>query len=433
MKRSVFLTVGLVTALGLAACGSSPQSSTSTPPNTPTPSSTSAQPSSAPQTMVSSQPASSPASSSASGNTSDILIGYAIAETGGFAGFDGAVVNGAKIAVADINAKGGVLGRQLKIVTADAQSKIDGSAPAAQTLISQGVLFMSATADYDFGGPALRAANEAGLVGIGMAGDTRLGFHGIGPLVFNIYPGSAAEGVVMAQFAQSKGLKRPYLLTDTINSYPKTVADAFEARWKGLTGGDVAGKDLFLNSDTSIRTQIDKIKATDADSILLASFPPGGTAAIRQIRAAGLNMPILGDIAFDGDSWVGAVPGLSDVYVPQLAFPGNQDARSQAFFRAYETTTGAKSIAPSYSAIGYSQIEILARGMQDANSTDGAKVAAAISKVRDLQTLIGPIDYTWRADCNVPASLPWQILQVQKGQLSFLKKMKAEGIPEFKC
>lgn len=424
MKTHIVLVAGLAALLGLAACGGSTGTGASTSNATADTNTTSG--TAPPSTSASSGP-------SGSADTSDIVIGFAIAETGGFAGFDGAVVNGAKIAVNDINAAGGVLGRKLKIITADAQSKIDGSAPAARTLTGQGALFMGATADYDFGGPALRVANDAGLVGVGMAGDTRLGFHGIGPLVFNVYPGSAAEGVAMAQLAHSKGLTKPYILTDTINSYPKTVADAFEARWKGLTGTDVVGKDLFLNSDTSIRTQIDKIKASGADSILLASFPPGGTAAIRQIRSAGINVPILGDIAFDGDAWVTAVPGLSDVFVPELAFPGSDDAKIQAFFKAYETTTGAKSIAPSYSAIGYAQIQVLAQGIKDAGTTDGAKVASAISQFKDLQTLIGPINYSWRAECNVPASLPWQILHVQNGKLTFLQTMKAEKIPEFKC
>lgn len=399
MKRSSVLVVGLVAALSLVGCSRT----------------------------------ASPSGDQSAAEKGDILIGFAIAETGGFAGFDGALVNGARVAVNDINAKGGVLGRKLKIITADAQSKIDGAAPAAQTLIAKGAKFMGSTSDYDFGGPALRAADASGLVGIGFAGDTRLGYHGIGPKVFNIYAGSAAEGVVMAQFAQAKGLKRPYILTDTINSYPKTVSDAFATRWKGLTGTDVVGKDLFLNSDTSVRGQIDKIKAANADSVLVASFPPGGAAAIKQIRAAGVNVPILGDIAFDGDAWIGAVPGLSDVYIPELAFPGSGEARQKSFFDAYEKLAGEKSIAPSYSALGYAEIEVLARGVQDAKTTDGAKVAEAIAKINDLQSMIGPIDYTWRSQCNVPASIPWQVLQVQGGKLTFLEKMKAENIPEFKC
>lgn len=408
-QRMVMVAAGMAALVGLTACGGSSQSSDS----------------------AGGSPA-APGSAAATGS-GDIVIGYAIAETGGFAGFDAAVVNGAKVAVDDINAAGGVLGRQLKIITADAQSKIDGSAPAAQSLIDQGAQFMGATADYDFGGPALRTANDAGLVGIGFAGDTRLGYHGIGPLAFNSYPGSASEGVVMAQLANSKGLKKPYLLVDTINSYPEAVADAFEARWKDLTGTDVAGKDLFLNSDTSIRTQIDKIKASGADGILVASFPPGGAAAIRQIRSAGLDVPIFGDIGFDGDAWIGSVPGLSDVYVPVLAFPGNEDPTSKAFFAAYEKLAGAPSIAPSYSAQGYAQIQILAEGIKKAGTTDGAAVAGAIAGIDNLTTMVGPIDYTWRAECNVPASLPWQILQVDNGSLGLVQTMKAENVPDIKC
>lgn len=368
-----------------------------------------------------------------SGNKGDIVIGFAAAETGGFAGFDGALINGAKVAVNDINAKGGVLGRKLRIIVADSQSKIDGSAPAAQSLLAKGVAFMGATSDYDFGGPAMRAANSAGVVGMVMAGDTRLGYHGTGPLVFNPYHGSAAEGVVMAQFAYSKGWKRPYVLTDTINSYPKTVTDAFVTKWKSLAGQNVVGRDLFLNSDTSVRTQVDAMKAANPDVLLVASFPPGGTAAIRQIRAAGIAAPILGDIAFDGTAWISAVPNLSDVYVPEFVVAGSGDAKTDKFLADYKKLAGADSIAPTYSAIGYSEVQIMAEGVRVAKTTKGKDVAAAISKIKGLETMIGPVDYTWRAQCNVPASIPYSILQVQKGKETVLTKLKAEGIPPFKC
>src|SRR5258708_35406795 len=99
------------------------------------------------------------------------------------------------------------------------------------------------TSDYDYGGGADRAAAAQGLLALAFAGDPRLGYHGVGPTAFNLYQGSNAEGAVAAEFAYSKGWRKPYILTDTINSYPKTVSDSFDARWKQLAGGDVTGKD----------------------------------------------------------------------------------------------------------------------------------------------------------------------------------------------
>ena len=216
-----------------------------------------------------------------------IIVGYAIAKTGGFSTYDLELQTGGKMAAAAINAKGGVLGRQIKIIDCDTKSELAQSGPCAQQLISKGAQVIIGTSDYDFGGGANRAAAAKGLLSLGMAGDPRLGYHGVGPTVFNLYQGSNAEGAVTAEFAYNKGWRKPYILTDTINSYPKTVSTNFKARWKELTGNDIAGEDLFLNSDASIATQVSRLRAANPDVILIASFPPGGASAIKQIRAAG--------------------------------------------------------------------------------------------------------------------------------------------------
>ena len=123
-----------------------------------------------------------------------IVIGMAIAKSGVFSTYDLAVQDGAKLAVSEINAKGGVLGRQLKIIDFDTASKLENSGPAAKQLISQGADFIIGTADYDFGGPAAREANNAGIPSFGFAGDTKWGYHGIGSMSFNIFQGAPAEG-----------------------------------------------------------------------------------------------------------------------------------------------------------------------------------------------------------------------------------------------
>jgi branched-chain amino acid transport system substrate-binding protein len=364
-----------------------------------------------------------------------IVIGYSVAKTGPFVPYDQSLENGGKIAAADINAKGGVLGRKLKIIDCDTKTSINNSAPCAKDVISRGAQFVSPTSDYDYGGPALRVANSKGLVGLGFAGDPKMGYHGIGRLAFNTYQGSPAEGAVMADFAFQKGWKRPYTLTDTINSYPGTVSKYFELRWKELTGKGVVGKDLFLNSDASIATQITLIKQGNPDVIMVASFPPGGASAIKQIRAAGINTPIVGDEAFDGSYWISGIPDLSNVYNPKLASPNGNDpsAARNAFFKKYKKFTGKASILASYPAMGYSQVQILAAGIKAAGTTKGSAVAAKIAKFTNFQALIGKTNYAWRKKCNVPAGRPFLIFQVQNGKESFLKAMVPKHVPSFNC
>jgi branched-chain amino acid transport system substrate-binding protein len=357
-----------------------------------------------------------------------------IAKSGVFSTYDLAVEDGAKLAVADINAKGGVLGRQLNIIDFDTASKMQNSGPGAKQLISQGANFIIGTADYDFGGPAAREADSEGIASFGFAGDTKWGYHGIGPLSFNIFQGAPAEGAATAEFAYSKGWRKAYTLTDTINSYPATVTNWFSSRWEEL-GGKVVGKDLFLNSDPSIATQINRIKAAKPDVILLSSFPPGGATALKQIRAAGINTPVLGDIGFDGHYWYNTVPGLSNFYLPTLASQFGHDPRANinTFFAKLKKATGKTPLLGAYPMAGYSMVQLIAKGATDAKSTDGKSVAAAIEKLKGFPTLFGPTTYSWREDCNVPGPRPIPYTQVQKGVQSYVKTIVPKSVPKFGC
>lgn len=364
-----------------------------------------------------------------------IVIGYAIAKTGPFATYDMLLLNGGKIAVEDINSNGGVLGRKLEIVDCDTKSSINNSAPCAKEVIAQGAQFVISTSDYDFGGPALREANAEGFVGFSLAGDTKLGYHGVGPLAFNAYPGSPTEGAAAAEFAFEKGWKRPYTLTDTINSYPPTLTEYFTKRWMELSGSDVVGKDLFLNSDPSIATQITRIKQANPDVILVSSFPPGGASAIKQIRAAGITTPILGGAGFDGTYWTEGIPDLSDVYRVLSASPNGDDpsADRNEFFEKYEQFTGEAPVLGLYSVAGYSQVQILAEGIEAAGTTEGSDVAAAIAELTDFPALIGPTTYAWREECNLPAGRPFLIFEIQRGTQSFVREITPEQVPPFEC
>jgi branched-chain amino acid transport system substrate-binding protein len=362
-----------------------------------------------------------------------IVLGYSIAKTGGFSPYDLAKLAGAQMAVEEINAAGGLLGRPVEIIDYDTTSDLNQSAPGAQDLLGRGADFMFATSDYDFGGPAIREAVNAGKVGIGFAGDPLFGYHGIGPLAFNVHPGSPAEGAANAEFAAGEGWLKAYTLTDTINSYPSTITSYFKTRFAEL-GGTIVGEDLFNQADTSIATQITALREANPDVILVASFPPGGASAVKQIRAAGITAPILGTAAFDGSSWIGSVPGLTDMYNPKLSSGDGNDPSQTTndFFAAYEQAAGEKALIPSYLAAGYVEVKLMAEGVTQAGSTDGPAVAAAISQLSDFQTILGPLNYAARAECNMPQSFEFKFFKVNDGVEEFVKTV-APTVPPVDC
>jgi len=124
-----------------------------------------------------------------------IVIAMPLALTGVISFYDQPNLAGAQIAVGQINKKGGVLGRPLKIISADTKSDLGLIAGVANSLLDKGAELMIPTLDYDFGGPSARAACAKNVPAISVAGDSRFGLQGIGRCLFNQFP-AASEAAI---------------------------------------------------------------------------------------------------------------------------------------------------------------------------------------------------------------------------------------------
>ena len=191
-----------------------------------------------------------------------IIIGAAIALSGPIAPYDEGPYKAMEVAVDEINAKGGVLGRPLKIVYADTKSDISYGATAAQQVIDQGAVMVVVTCDYDYGSAAANVANSKNLIAFSTcAGDPKFGPAGIGPNAFTMATGSPGQAALMAEFAFKQGWKKAYILQDTSTAFEASFADTFQKRWTQLAGADnFLGKDTFGGDDPQIATQITRIK-----------------------------------------------------------------------------------------------------------------------------------------------------------------------------
>jgi ABC-type branched-subunit amino acid transport system substrate-binding protein len=146
-------------------------------------------------------------SDSASGTTEGpIVIGTANSLTGVLAPFELAINDGMDVAAADINAAGGVDGRQIEIVHVDSKSDLNLAATTALEVIEKGADVVVPMCDADYGAPGARAANEKGILAITCAGAPGIGKQVIEPLTFNTYTGSPTESAAGAEYAyRTKG------------------------------------------------------------------------------------------------------------------------------------------------------------------------------------------------------------------------------------
>jgi branched-chain amino acid transport system substrate-binding protein len=287
--------------------------------------------------------------------------------------------------------------------------------------------------DADYGAPGARAANEKGILAITCAGAPGIGKQMIGPLTFNTYTGSPTESAGDAEFAyRTMGWRRAYFLCDRALEYTKVVCEAFKTRWKEL-GGEVAGEDTFLQSDTSIASQVTRLKnAAKPDFLVLASYP-GGSPAIKEIRAA-YDGPIVLSAAYSGTFWLKPTPHLSNVWVAAVGSSYGDDPRAavNAFFRHFEEMTGKAAVVDSYPLLGYSLVQTIAKGVEIAGTTDGKALGKALETFNDEPLLAGPTTYT--ESCHVPVQRPLLIIRYEDGKpRSTGKFVRPEKVPPYPC
>jgi branched-chain amino acid transport system substrate-binding protein len=353
-----------------------------------------------------------------SNETGPIVVGMAIAKTGFLAAFDAPAVKAFKLAVEQINADGGIDGRQVEIVEADTQSKPEQVRSAGESVLDKGADVMITSVDYDFAGPAAQAAQQAGKLAISLgASSVKFGVQGIGPLAFTTGLASYSEGAVLANIAQQKGWDNAFVLKDPSLSYSDETCQGFRAQWD-KAGGATAGDATFMNSDESVSSQVAEIQKANPGFIALCSYPPGGASAVRQIRAAGIDVPIVAGVTFDSASWLDSVPGLSDFYVAAVISVHGDDPSPEVndFSAAYEKKYGELPTNGGQAANGFVAAQLIKTGVESARSTDGLKVAKALEK--ENSTLYGPATYT--STIHIVGDTTRRVLQFQDGKPKYL-------------
>jgi branched-chain amino acid transport system substrate-binding protein len=358
-----------------------------------------------------------------------IVIGAAIAQTGIIAPFDGPALNGATLAVEEINERGGVLGRPLEIVVADTASDINQGARAGLEVIGEGADAMLVSPDYNFGGGAAREAQQAGIVVFSSsAGSPRFGVQGIGDMAFTMGIAATTDGAVAAEWGyEEQGYRTAYMLVDDIADYNRDQCRGFETRWEEL-GGELLGSDTFSNDDPSIAPQITRLTGlpSEPDFIILCSFPPGGATAIKQLRDAGVDVPIISQSGFEGDFWYrDSMPDLRNFfYIAPVSLWGDDPSdQANEFAEKYRERWEQPQ---AVSAIGaYAAVYAIAEAMEATGTTEGAAVAGEIEQF-DRRN-VGGIEVSFSETAHIDLDRELRIIEIDRGEHRLAAVRSAEN------
>ena len=349
----------------------------------------------------------------------EVVIGFAASYSGWMQAYSQPATNAAMIAIDDINAAGGLLGKTLTAVVADAKTDRAEGAKAGQQVLSEGAEMVAVDCDYDFGAPAALAAQAAGKISIFLCAESVLaGIQGVGAYSFSSSVLAAVQGATIAEWgAQNRGWETAYILLDTTIEYNKGICYGFDWMWREVLGLEILGHDVYKNDDPSIAPLITRIKGLDQepDLIISCSYVPGGASALRQIRAAGIESALAGGSSMSGTYWLDSVPGLSGHFVPEQASIYGDDPRPAVaeFNEKYRERFGEYPNS-QYAYPGYLVIEMWARGVEKAGTFESADVVAAMETFRDEPFLIGTRTFT--SELHHQNYAPYLIVETTDGK-----------------
>lgn len=361
-----------------------------------------------------------------------IIIGGAMCQTGVQAPLDTPGVKGAQVAVKYINDNGGLLGKKVEFVNVDGKSDPVTVGNAAVELIDKGADIIMAPCDFDFGGPASREAQEAGLVGISAcASDPLYSSWSLGDKQFTLSMWNTTMGAVAADYAfKERGWKTAYVVTDQFIAYTKSLSKYFVAQFKA-DGGEIILEDTYTNGDNDFSAQLARLKALGKkpDVIFLSSYGQDIAAIIRALREVGYDAPVLGGDAYD-DPAMHAALGESlgnDVYFVTHTFMSPEaHPDMQKFIDLYTEMHGA---APdtSFVATGWDTVMLMAEAIKAAGTTDGAAVAKALEDGK-FKLLTGELDYGTAEEGHVPDKAAVMV-ELKGGKPTFLGWRQPETLP----
>lgn len=373
---------------------------------------------------------SSSSSDSTSAEEGPITFGFVVGRTGVLESYDIPAETMAKFAIDDINKAGGIDGRQIKTVEADMKSDPKLAGNAATQVISQGADVLVLPCDFDLGAPAAVVAQDAGKIGMSLcAASTNFGPAGIGDLAYTMGLAGVTEGTAAAEWAYDEQKYRSaYVLYDTTLDQNKQATDAFKHTWARV-GGKLAGEDTFKQTDQSIAAQVSRITglSKQPDFLYVSSYQPGFAKAIKQIRAAGIETPIIGGSDLDGEYWKGAVPGLSNVYFTAMAsiYGDDPDAKVNKLIARYKASEGSPPDVSAFLA-GYAVVQALQKGIEEAGSTDGKAMTEKMQTFKDepfvLETTFTPTEH-------ISLNRTVRIMKIDNGKTSFVTLFTPTDIP----
>jgi branched-chain amino acid transport system substrate-binding protein len=320
--------------------------------------------------------------------TGSIVIGHFASMTGPQATFGISTDQAIRLAIKERNAKGGVKGRKIELVTIDDAGKQSEAATAVTRLINDhkavAILGEVASSLSLAGGPIAQKSKIPMI----SPSSTNPDVTDVGDYVFRVCFLDDFQGWVDAKFAR-ENLKadKAAILYDQAQAYSSGLADYFEKAFKEM-GGTIVTKQAYTGGNLEISSQLQSIKAAGAQVVFLPGYYSDAGTIIRKAREAGIPTPFVGGDGWDSEELPKiAGDAINGNYFSNHYAPEEDRPEVTSFVQNYKKEYG--KTPDGLAALGYDAALVLFDAMERAPSLGGKDLRDAIAATKNFTGVTG--------------------------------------------
>lgn len=350
-------------------------------------------------------------------DTGPILLGAVVPRSGSSAPSGVYMANGMKMAVKEINAKGGVLGgRKLELDIQDEACDPTQATAAANKLVSSGVVV--SVGGYCSGAtlPTLPVFNRANVPMIIPAANSYELVQQNLPNVFLINGTGVQQAAKALDFLTTQGVKTVALIDDK-TSYSSNITDQTSKDIAAQGGITVALKTSITPGESDYSSVVNQVKSANPELVYFTGYYQEAGLVINQLRASGYQGTIM------------VADGSVDPSLIKIAGGSNAEGVFATMTQTPATIEGAGSwiadytkqfgSAPGpYSTQSYDAVRLAAEAIRKAGSTDGRKIISALKGIDGFKLFSGPLKFTKQGTLSDGG---FQILVVKNGEFVLSK------------
>jgi branched-chain amino acid transport system substrate-binding protein len=286
--------------------------------------------------------------------------------------------DGILLAIDEINAAGGLVGKKLTLIAEDDEGNAEKSVNAFTKLTTRDKVAYVLGSSTSGATQAMTALAQRGKVILISPSATNTAVTRTGDYIFRTCFIDPFQGVVGADFAfDTLGARRAAVLYDAGADYNTGLAESFRDQFKAI-GGQIVADEAYQSGDVDFNAQVTRIKAANPEVVYLPNYYNDVALQAKQLRAQGITCALVG-----GDGWDGLIDNAGDEVLNGFWSAGfaadTTDPKGQTFVKAFAAKFNKP--ASQFAALGYDTMMLVADGIKAAGTFDTSVVKGAMAKL----------------------------------------------------